>query len=155
MYWSTNMSSRIGSNMHWLHQYATKFNMIYNTYWNSYRIVQGMQYILKFITYCPEGILRFITSRRFARQCILLRSICLRIPVQYILGTKDVARSQAQYILTMGIWLSSIPSIRIAILDVLLRTIRIEMPSLNYYSLGRWILLSNAGYASSIGGGWN
>ena len=45
MYWSTNMSSRIGSNMHWLHQYATKFNRIYKTYWNSYRIVQGMKKI--------------------------------------------------------------------------------------------------------------
>ena len=43
MYWSTNMSSTSGSNMHWLHQYATKFNMIYYTYWNSYRIVQGMK----------------------------------------------------------------------------------------------------------------
>ena len=43
MYWSTNnMSSRIGSNMHWLHQYATKFNMMYNAYWDSYRIIQGM-----------------------------------------------------------------------------------------------------------------
>ena len=45
--------------------------------------------------------------------------------------------------------------IRIVILDVLLRTIRIELPSLNYYSLGRWLLLWKAGYASSIGGGWH
>ena len=44
-YCSTIMSSRIGSNMHWLHQYATKFKMIYNTYWNSYRIVQGVKII--------------------------------------------------------------------------------------------------------------
>ena len=49
MYWSTNMSSRIGSNTHWLHQYATKFNMIYKTYWNSYRIVQGM---ISYKCYC-------------------------------------------------------------------------------------------------------
>ena len=38
MYWSTNMSFRIRSNMRWLHQYATEFNMIYNTCWNSYRL---------------------------------------------------------------------------------------------------------------------
>ena len=44
MYWSTNMSSRIDSKMHWLHQYATKFNIIYYTYWNSYRIVQGIKH---------------------------------------------------------------------------------------------------------------
>ena len=25
-------------------QYAIKFNMIYNTYWNSYRIVQGVHF---------------------------------------------------------------------------------------------------------------
>ena len=43
------MSSGIGSNMHWLHQYGTKFNMyykfnmIYNTCWNSYRLVQGVE----------------------------------------------------------------------------------------------------------------
>ena len=43
------MPSGIGSNMHWLHQYATKFNMyykfnmIYNTCWNSYRLVQGVE----------------------------------------------------------------------------------------------------------------
>ena len=57
--------------------------------------------------------------------------------------------------LLRSIGLSSIPSIRIVIWDVLLRTIRIEFPSLNYYSLGRWLLLWKAGYASSIGGGWN
>ena len=32
---------------------------------------------------------------------------------------------------------------------------RIELLSLNYCSLGRWLLLWKAGYASSIGGGWN
>ena len=37
----------------------------------------------------------------------------------------------------------------------MLRTIRIELPSLNYYVLGRWLLLWKAGYVSSIGGGWN
>ena len=61
----------------------------------------------------------------------------------------------AQCKLTATIWLSSIPSIRIVILDVLLWTLNIELPSLNYYSLGRWLLLWKAGYASSIGGGWN
>ena len=61
----------------------------------------------------------------------------------------------AQCKLTATIWLSSIPSIRIVILHVLLWTLNIELPSLNYYSLGRWLLLWKAGYASSIGGGWN
>jgi len=97
-----------------------------------------------------EYILRFITSRRCARQCILLRSICLRIPVQYILFIQYVARSWAQYILTPTIWLSTIPSTRIVILDVLLWTMRIELPSLNYYSLGRWLLLWKAGLGLNL-----
>ena len=64
----------------------------------------------KYVGPCPtQYILWFIASRRCARQCLLLRSI----------------------------WLSSIPSICVVILDVLLTTIRIELPSLNYYSLGR------------------
>ena len=47
-----------------------------------------------------QYILQFITSRRCARQCILLRSICLRIAVQYILAIEYVARSWAQCIFT-------------------------------------------------------
>ena len=42
-YWPINISSLKSSNMRWLHQYVTKFNMLYNTYWNSYRIVQGVE----------------------------------------------------------------------------------------------------------------
>ena len=45
-----------------------------------------------------------------------------------------VARSWAQYMFTMIILLSLIPSIRIVMLYVLLWTIRIEWPSLNYYN---------------------
>ena len=59
----------------------------------------------------------------------------------------------AQCALTVTIWLSSIPSIRIVMFDVLLWTIRIKSPSLKYYSSGWWLLLWKAGYASSISGG--
>jgi len=49
--------------------------------------------------------------------------------------------------------MSSLPSIRTVIFEVLLWALLIESPSFNYYSLGRWILLWKGGYASSIGGG--
>ena len=57
--------------------------------------------------------------------------------MQYILFIQYVARSQAQYILTTAILLSSVPSISIVVLDVLFGTIRIELPFLKCYSLGR------------------
>ena len=57
-----------------------------------------------------------------------------------------------QWILTVTTLLSSVSSIRIVILDVLFWTIRVELPSLNYCSLGWQLLLWKAGYASSIDG---
>ena len=57
--------------------------------------------LIKYVGPCPtQYILRFITSQWCARQCILLRSKCLGIPVQYILFIQYVARSWAQYKLT-------------------------------------------------------
>ena len=98
-------------------------------------------------------IARTIICHRLSPAIFIDRSICSGIPVQYNLFIQYIARSWAQYMLSTTIWLSSILSIPIVILDVLLRTIRIELPSLNYNSLGRWLLLLwKAGYASSIGG---
>ena len=50
-------------------------------------------------------------------------------------------------------WLSSIPSIRIVIFDVLLWIVCIVLPSSNNYRLRLWLLLWKAVYGSSIGGG--
>ena len=79
MYWSTSMSFRIGSNRHWLHQYATKFNMIYNTYWKSYRIVQDMIFpnnyniFLRFST-------KLVTCENCAFEGALWREVALSSP---------------------------------------------------------------------------
>ena len=99
----------------------------YNMYWSTNIFCQVEQYVScqQYVGLWPKQyISRFNTSPSCARQCILLRSM----PEDPC--AKDVV-----------------------VVDVLLWTIRIELPSSNYYSLGRWPLFWKAGCASCIGGG--
>ena len=105
---------------------------------------------------------RSISFVAFAAICIDKTNIFLTSPAICIVLTIRWSMSNAIHIAVYNIvtmcasmHITPINMIVLNTFNTYCHTSTYEFPSLNYFSLGRWLLLWKAEYASSIDGGWN